>query len=62
MFSVTRDGNGFRIRLKDGRRGGYHALSIDEIIKAVGHYYATPLHQAQVSGCPLCRALALSRP
>lgn len=55
MFRVEHDSVGFKISLSDGKRGGYKARDVDEVVAALRHYYATPAHIVSQDNCPLCR-------
>ena len=63
MFRVEKHPQGFIVRIGDGKRGGYHAYSADEVALAVRHYFDRPgneRHKPLVGAsdnpnCPLCR-------
>lgn len=62
MIKITRDGNGFKVRLGEGDHLGVKVIaanSTTEVNHAVNHYYDThPWQHGGVNhGCPLCRRM-----
>jgi len=64
MIKITRDGNGFKVRLGeagDHLRMVVQAGSTTEVNHAVNHYYNTYpwQHGGTNHGCPLCRMMMI---
>jgi hypothetical protein len=61
VFKVDQESHrvtGYKVSIGDGRRGGYEAKDLAEVLEALEHYYlmAHPGHNRP--SCPLCRGMS----